>query len=230
MNQIITDDARAPALSEQQWLGIDTVLLDMDGTLLDLAFDNHFWSRQVPGVFARARAITLAQAQAQLRPRFRAHEGTLPWYCIEHWSRELELDIAALKRRSAHRIRWLPGARGFLQRLRARGKRMVLVTNAHPTTLAIKDARTQVLSYFNASFSSHRFGAPKEDARFWSALARVESFDAGRSLFVDDSVAVLRAARAAGIALLYAVRRPDSRAAACTQHEFPQVERVADLM
>jgi putative hydrolase of the HAD superfamily len=230
MNQIIPDPAGPPALSARQWQGIDTVLLDMDGTLLDLAFDNHFWSRHVPREFARARAITLEQAQAQLRPRFRAREGTLPWYCIEHWSRELELDIAALKRRSAHRIRWLPGARQFLQRVRAQGKRLVLLTNAHPTTLAIKDARTQVLSYFHASFSSHSFGAPKEEARFWSTLARVESFDAARSLFVDDSPAVLRAARAAGIGLLYAVRRPDSRAAARSEDEFPSVDGVAELL
>jgi putative hydrolase of the HAD superfamily len=230
MNQIITDPVRSPALSERQWQGIDTVLLDMDGTLLDLAFDNHFWSRHVPREFARARAITLEQAQAQLRPRFRAHEGTLPWYCIEHWSRELELDIAALKRRRAHRIRWLPGAREFLQRLRAQGKRMVLVTNAHPTTLAIKDARTQVLSYFHASFSSHRFGAPKEHAHFWRTLATAECFDPARSLFVDDSLAVLRAARAAGIGLVYAVRKPDSRAAARIQDEFPSVEGVAELL
>jgi putative hydrolase of the HAD superfamily len=230
MNPIITDRTGAPALSAREWQGIDTVLLDMDGTLLDLAFDNHFWREHVPRVFARARAITLEQARAQLRPRFRAHEGTLPWYCIEHWSRELELDIAALKRRRAHRIRWLPGAREFLQRLRSHGKRMLLLTNAHPTTLAIKDARTQVLSYFHAGFSSHSFGAPKEDPRFWQNFARVESFDASRSLFVDDSPAVLRAARAAGIAWVYGVRRPDSRAAARSYEGFPSVDRVADLL
>ena len=230
MNQIIADPEVPPALSEQAWRGIDTVLLDMDGTLLDLAYDNHFWNRHVPRVYARSRAISLVQAQEQLRPRFRAHEGTLAWYCIEHWSRELALDIAALKRSSAHRIRWLPGARAFLQRLRARDKRLVLLTNAHPTTLAIKDARTRVRSYFHASFSSHSFGAPKEDARFWRTLARVEAFDPARSLFVDDSPAVLRAARSAGIGLVYAVRRPDSRAPPRAHEGFPSVETVAELL
>lgn len=30
------------------WQEVDTVLLDMDGTLTDLAFDNYFWQTLVP--------------------------------------------------------------------------------------------------------------------------------------------------------------------------------------
>jgi len=219
-----------PILSPAHWRQIDTVLLDLDGTLLDLAFDNHFWRQRVPEAFAQRRAITLAQARAELRPRFAAREGTLDWYCVDYWSRELELDIGALKRESSHRIGWLPGAREFLERVRALGKRRVLITNAHPIALAIKDARTEVISYFDAGFSSHRFGAPKEDPRFWRELAKVEEFDPARSLFVDDSVNVLRAARAAGVGLIYAVAKPDSSSDARTQHEFPAVDAVAELL
>jgi putative hydrolase of the HAD superfamily len=222
--------AAPPALSAGQWADIDTVLLDLDGTLLDLAFDNDFWRERVPAAWGRARSLSAEQARELLAPRFRAREGTLDWYCIDYWSRELELDIAALKRSEAHRIRWLPGAREFLGRVRALGKRLVLVTNAHPTTLAIKHARTGVVSHFDAGFSSHLFGAPKEHALFWRELARVEAFDAARSLFVDDSLPVLRAARAAGIGMIYAVHRPDSSAAARAQDEFPAVDAVAQLL
>jgi putative hydrolase of the HAD superfamily len=221
---------RAPALAPHDWARIDTVLLDLDGTLLDLAFDNHFWSVQVPAAWGRARSLDPQQAAEQLRPRFRAREGTLEWYCVDYWSRELELDIAALKQAHAQQVRWLPGAREFLRRVRALGKRLVLLTNAHPTTLAIKDERTQVTSLFDASFSSHVFGAPKEQPQFWQALARVEPFDAARSLFVDDSLPVLRAAHAAGIGRVYAVRRPDSSAAPRLQQQFPAVDAVSELL
>jgi 5'-nucleotidase len=227
---MIAQPMHVPIFSPPSWQAIDTVLLDLDGTLLDLAFDNHFWRVQVPEVWGRARALSIEQARAELQPRFQARMGTLEWYCIEHWSRELGLDIAALKREVAHRIGWLPGARGFLEAVRARGKRLVLITNAHPTVLAIKDAQTQVMSHFDTGFSSHRFGSPKEHARFWLELAKVEPFDPARSLFVDDSLPVLRAARAAGLAMIYAVRKPDSSLAAQTQSEFPAVDTLGDLL
>ena len=83
----------ASAVEKPDWDHIDTVLLDLDGTLLDLVYDNHFWLEIVPEAYAAARMTTVDVARTELAPRFRACEGTLPWYCIEHWSRELGLDI-----------------------------------------------------------------------------------------------------------------------------------------
>jgi 5'-nucleotidase len=212
------------------WAEVDSVLLDLDGTLLDLAFDSDFWRQRVPAAWAASRGISPEQARSELLPRFRACEGRLEWYCLDHWSRELGLDIAALKQAHAMRIRWLPGAQAFLRKVRALGKRLMLVTNAHPTALAIKDERTQVISHFDAGFSAHAFGMPKEDAGFWRELARVAHFDAARSLFVDDSLPVLRAARRAGVGRVIAVRRPDSSDVPRCQHEFPAVDGVGELL
>ena len=218
------------ALRDSDWAAIDHVLLDLDGTLLDLDFDNHFWQSLVPQHWGAARGLDLAAARALLQPRFAACEGTLPWYSTEHWSRELGLDIAALKRADAERIRWLPGAQRFLAAARERGKRLVLLTNAHPQALALKHERTGVLDHFDASFSAHQFGAPKEDPRFWQALARVERYDPARSLFVDDSASVLAAARAAGIGLIRAIRRPDSVREARVHGEFTAVDALVELL
>jgi putative hydrolase of the HAD superfamily len=223
------DTALSPAFA-RPWGDIDTVLLDMDGTLLDLAFDTYFWWQHIPAVYGAARSLSLEESRALLKPRFRACEHTLNWYCVEYWSRELGLDVPALKRAAADRIGWLPGAEAFLKEVRARGKRIVLMTNAHPEALRIKDERTGVTQYFDAVHSSHRFGSPKETPEFWAAVRAVEPFDPERSMFVDDSLPVLRAAQRAGIRWVYAVRRPDSSAGPRVHEEFPAVDTVAELL
>lgn len=218
----------APA-NQPRWQEIDTVLLDLDGTLLDLAFDNYLWLGRIPEIYAEARGLSVPEAQAALAPKFRALQGTLDWYCIEHWSRALAIDIEKLHREEAHRIAWLPGARGFLERMRELGKRLVLLTNSHPVTLAIKHEQTGVLDYFDAAFSSKRFGAPKEHPHFWQEARLAEPFDPLRSIFVDDSAAVLHAARAAGIRWVFAVRRPDTSGRGHAHEEFTAVDAVAEL-
>lgn len=230
MVAIIANTMKTTALLEAHWAGIDHVLLDLDGTLLDLDFDNHFWQTLVPEVWGAERGLDLLAARTLLQPRFAACQGTLPWYSTAHWSRELGLDIVALKRQDAGRIRWLPGAQQFLNAARARGKRLVLLTNAHPQVLALKHERTGVLDHFDASFSSHEFGAPKEDPLFWRSLQRVEPYNAARSLFVDDSATVLRAARAAGIGLVRAIRKPGTVHARHGHEEFCAVDALLELL
>ncbi|MGH8139194.1 MAG: HAD-IA family hydrolase [Steroidobacteraceae bacterium] len=91
----------------------------------------------------------------------------------------------------ARRIAWLPGAEDFLRRLRASGRRLVLLTNSHPRVLRIKDEQTGISRYLHALLSSHAFGVPKESADFWRAVREVEPFEPDRTLFIDDSPAGL---------------------------------------
>jgi 5'-nucleotidase len=216
--------------SAVNWSAIDTVLLDMDGTLLDLRFDNWFWQELIPSRYAAANGLKVAEAQMLLAPRFVAVRGTLQWYCIEHWSRELNLDVGGIKREALAQVSFLPGAQEFLTRLKASGKRRVLVTNAHPRTLAIKNERVALTQYFDACYSTHPFALPKESAGFWPRLCSEEKFRPERTLFVDDSLNVLEAAREFGIEWLRAVRLPDSGLPPQHTGEFAAVDRVADLM
>ena len=228
------DDAGAAVtqapLAERDWAAIDHVLLDLDGTLLDLYYDRHFWHVVVPAAWGASRGLDAVAARAALDPRFLAVQGTLDWYCIDYWSRELHLDIRALKRQDTTRLRWLPGARDFLRRLRALGKRTVLTTNSHPDVLRIKHEQTGVCDELDVCFSSHQFGAPKEHAQFWRSLRDAEPFDPARTLFVDDNPPMLRAARAAGIAHLLAVRRPDSALPEREHEEFVSIAAVGQLL
>lgn len=213
-----------------RWDEIDTVLLDMDGTLLDLRFDNYFWLEVLPERYAQRHELSLEAARAALAPRFVAKQGTLDWYCIDYWSRELSLDIAELKREVCAHVRFLPGAERFLQELHARGLDPVLVTNAHRDVLGIKAERTGLARYFQRVVSSHDLGVPKEHPEFWSQLQAQLAFDPARCLFVDDSIPVLNAARAHGIGHIFAITRPDSTQHARRIEGFAAVERVECLL
>jgi putative hydrolase of the HAD superfamily len=212
------------------WEIIDTVLLDMDGTLLDLHFDNHFWLQHVPLRYAEARGLPLEQARSELLRRYGDIQGTLEWYCVDHWSRELGLDIALLKEEVDHLIAVHPHVTEFLDLLQAAGRRRVLVTNAHQKSLGLKMQRTRLRDRLDAVCCSHDLGLPKESDAFWPRLREIEPFDPARTLFVDDSLAVLRSAQRFGIGQLLAIRQPDSRQAERVVDEFPAVRGFSELL
>jgi putative hydrolase of the HAD superfamily len=218
------------AKSLVDWNAVDTVLVDMDGTLLDLAFDNFFWRELVPQRYARLHGLTVAAAQRRLAPRFEAKVGTLDWYCLDHWTRDLGMDLKTLKREHREHIRFLPGAQQFLAAARSRGKRVSIVTNAHRDTFEVKAEHTGIDRLVDSVVCSHDFAAPKEHAAFWQALARHAPFDTQRTLLVEDSLAVLMAARAHGVAHTVAIRRPDSREPPRAITGFTAVDGVFELV
>jgi putative hydrolase of the HAD superfamily len=212
------------------WNAIDSVFLDMDGTLLDLHFDNHFWLEHVPLRYAQARGLPRERARVELLELYRSREGTLEWYCVDHWSRELGLDIALLKEEINQLIAVHPHVTDFLEALAARGKRRVLVTNAHQKSIALKMEKTRLANHFERIICSHDLNAPKESPEFWPRVHTVEPFDRERTLFVDDSPNVLRTASDFGFRWLLAVLLPDSKAPARDQGEFPAIRQFADLL
>jgi putative hydrolase of the HAD superfamily len=208
----------------------DTLMLDMDGTLLDLAFDNYMWLELIPAEYARKFDLTEEHARQHLYATFRRLEGQLSWYCLDHWSEALDMDIAALHREQNGRIGFLPGAKQFLERVAAHDVRVLMVTNSHRHVLDIKSEVTDIVGYFDGVYSAHDLGHAKEDQPFWHALRDIEDFDPQATVFVDDNVAVLRSARDFGVDMLLHVTRPDTRRPAQPHADFAGIEAVGDLV
>ncbi len=212
------------------WDEIDTVLLDMDGTLLDLNFDNYFWLHHVPQRYAEKYELELEVAKTELYPRFKAVEGTISWYSVDYWTNELDLDIAELKREIEHLIAIHPNVIPFLDRVRDTGRRAILVTNAHQKSLMLKLNRTRLNHHLDQVICSHDFGVPKEDPQFWSHLHNKLAYEPEKSVLVDDSLPVLRSARQYGIAYTIAVFKPDSQNDIRDVAEFDAIHSFADIM
>ena len=213
-----------------KWEKIDTVLLDMDGTLLDLNFDNHFWLEFVPARYAENNSLSLEQAKQQLKPQFKAMEGKLEWYCLDYWSEVLKLDIAGLKVEISGLIAVLPHVIEFLEQIRQSSRKLVLVTNAHRDSLDLKMEKTCLQPFFDQIISSHDYGSSKEQQAFWEKLNEQEPFDNKSTLLVDDSLAVLRSARKYGIENLISISKPDLQQAKREIVEFSAIEDFRELM
>lgn len=212
------------------WDRIDTVLLDMDGTLLDRYFDDYFWEVFVPREYARSNGISTENAVEELMSRYKKEEGTLNWTDLDFWSGELGLDIPFLKTQVDHLIQVHPYVERFLKFLKDSGKKVCLVTNAHGKTLDLKMEKTRLGPFFHEVISAHDLGIPKEDTRFWTALASRLGFDRDRVLLAEDSEANLRSAREAGIRHLVFVARPSTQAPIRKSPEFPSIVYFIELL
>lgn len=209
---------------------IDFVLLDMDGTLLDKYFDDYFWEHLVPEKYAEKNNITFGKAKEELMKKYKHHEGTLNWTDIDFWSRELALDIPALKEQIRHLVEVHPNVEDFLKFLRRRGKKVFLVTNAHYKSIDIKFKKTGIGKYFDKVIASFDLGHPKESLEFWKKAEAVLHFSKDRSLFVDDTEEILHTAKKYGIKHVIHKAGGSSKAVKKASAHFPSIMDFKELI
>ncbi len=205
-------------------------MLDMDGTILDLAFDNYVWKELVVGRYAEHNGLECSAARDWLFSKFSSMQGDIEWYCLDRWSDRLGFDVLELHRQAHHRIGYLPQAKAFLEAVHKTAIRVLLVTNSHPDTLQLKNDTLEFSAYFDGIHSSHVFGHAKERQEFWRALQDEEAFDPAKTMFVDDTHTVLQSAAEYGIKYPVTVTRPDTSGPMRENGTFVGVEGVGDLL
>jgi len=213
-----------------EWQAIETVLLDMDGTLLDLHFDNFFWQDYLPMRYAQIKGVEPQAAKHHIVTQTRKIEGSLNWYSTDYWSAMLEIDVVELKHEISHKVALRPFCIDFLDALRAAKKDVVLVTNAHHDSLALKMAKTQLAHKFDRLITVHEFSLPKEDPLCWHEVHKRHPFSAQKTLLIDDNLHALQSAREYGITNLLAIYQPDSQAPRREIEKFDAIHSFAEIM
>ncbi|MCP3686828.1 MAG: GMP/IMP nucleotidase [Gammaproteobacteria bacterium] len=212
------------------WSQIETVLLDMDGTLLDLHFDNYFWQEYLPQRYAEIKSVDPKLARLNIQQQTQSIRGTLNWYCTDYWSKTLDVDVVELKHEVSHKVATRPYCVDFLDALRVADKDVVMVTNAHHDSLSLKMEKTGIADKFDRLITVHEFALPKEDPGCWLEVHNRHAFDPQKTLLIDDNQQALQSAQCYGIANLLAIFKPDSRAPAQEVTKFPAIHSFDEIM
>ncbi len=223
-------EAREPARPGFAWSDIETVFLDMDGTLLDKYYDDYFWEHFVPEAYAMKNHLNYPEARQHLLGTYKSVENTLQWTDLDYWSERLGLDIAKLKKEISHLVNILPDVIDFLAYMEALGKKVYLVTNAHPKALQVKMERVPIEKCFQRLICSQEVGAAKEQATFWHKLHEILPYDKESTLFADDTENVLHSAAGYGIRHLIHIAKPSSRREPLYSLHFPSILSFRELM
>lgn len=201
----------------------------MDGTLLDLHYDNHLWGTLLPAWYAKAQNLTEAAAHDLLFSYMQRVHGTLEFYCLDHWEEFAQLNMRELHLARTDLITYRPGAREFLTALGHSSINTLLVTNAHRLSLEVKDEVSDITSLVDHAISCHDYGAPKEAQAFWQRLQAKHPFDVNRTLFIDDNHDVLASAAKYGIRYLRTIDYPDLQREAKPAGDYLVASNLATL-
>ncbi|WP_416677879.1 GMP/IMP nucleotidase [Candidatus Pseudothioglobus sp. Uisw_016] len=212
------------------WSQIDTILLDLDGTLLDLNFDLHFWLKYLPNVYSEKHNTSFEDSKNIILSMLDSQEGKLTWYCLDYWEEKLDFDIMKLKGDIAHLIQVHNHVINFLITARSKEKRIYLVTNAHRKGIALKMQMSKLEGYFDKIISSHDFGVIKQEQQFWEQLSTVIDFDNERTIFFDDSLDVLESASTFKIKNIIAINKPSSMIDKKIVPGFINIESFLEVM
>lgn len=217
----------SPVLS---WDRIDDVLIDMDGTLLDRHFDNFFFEEELPRRYASLHGLSFEASRERLMAMYRSVEGELAWTDLDYWTNRVGIDVVAMHRELQHLIGFLPGAEDFLKAVRTKGKRIIVVTNAHHTGVAVKSAKTGLDRYVDRIVDAFEVGYLKMRKEYWPACRRLVEFDPSRALYVDDDETCLIAARQYGIGTIIHSAKSSSQLPPMRSIDFISIEHLSALL
>ena len=174
-------------------------IFDMDGTLID---SNGIW-KDVDTAFLAKRGLSytkefyegVAHTIFPLAAKFTKEFCRLPESeeaIMAEW-----MDMAGDLYGTSVPVK--PGVRAYLDKLRAAGERLIVVTSAVPVHCRTALTHLGLMPYFERIIFAHDLQLEKKDPQLWCLTAETMGVAPEDCTLYDDSVEACRGAKAAGM-------------------------------
>ena len=174
-------------------------IFDMDGTLID---SNGIW-KDVDTAFLAKRGLPYTRAYYEgvahtifpLAAKFTKEFCHLPESeeaIMAEW-----MDMAGDLYGTSVPVK--PGVRAYLDKLRAAGERLIVVTSAVPVHCRTALTHLGLMPYFERIIFAHDLQLEKKDPQLWRLTAEMMGVAPEDCTLYDDSVEACRGAKAAGM-------------------------------
>lgn len=175
------------------------LLFDMDGTLID---SNGVW-RDVDETFLAKRGIPYTQEyyEGVAHTIFPLAAKFTKAFChLPETEEEIMAEWMAMAGDLyATDVAAKPHVVDFLEKMKAEGQRMAVVTSAVPVHCRSALTHLGLLPYFEDVFFAQEVGLEKKNASLWQAVAKRLAVSPEECTLFDDSVEACRGAKSAGM-------------------------------
>ena len=173
------------------------LIFDMDGTLID---SNGIW-RQVDEAFLAKLGYpyTREYYEGVAHTIFPMAAKFTKAYChLEESEEEIMAEWMQMAGDAyAVRVPIKPGVRAYLDRCRAAGERMIVLTSSVPEHCRTALTHLDLMKYFEGVTLAHDLGLEKKDPALWRAAAEHYGVAPEDCTVFDDSLSACKGARAA---------------------------------
>lgn len=133
------------------------VSFDMDGTLTDNLFANSVWLQGVPELYSLKNQISFEEALNYVKCEYdKMGREKIEWYDLGYWLNKFEINmrLEQVLHSFADKIQVFEEVHEVLRKLKNRGYKLIIVTNARREFVDLEMGQTGTQRYFENVFSS----------------------------------------------------------------------------